>query len=1247
MANDRYTPSSGIERENGFMPIYDVLKDQAQARGYDFDNESRNWEREGEILETLITRGEATKEEEDEFRTGLQLGRYRARDQEVWGKHQDFALKAKDRQDFADETGLYPEEVEQIRSRDRGRMFSFSAGAANNVTLGNADNLAATANRVVGADSEINRIARKMKARGFKGDAEKAAAQLVRTDAVEDNPYSSMAGDIAGYFAPGAGIYMGAKTAGKGALQFVGRQSARSLPTGTTVGARSSRYAGVLTREATYGAIDGAIWGATVGMSDARARARWDENMKDPSLREEALSGAMWGAAFGGLLSPAYRTGRSAAISAKERNLSGFFSDQRMMPNTRKQELSRDILIQNGATFEDLKKVESHIQAGDWESAAKIVHDPAYKSAKLLYGRIKSAGGVDSLRQRIKDNEYVARDDVDHMLLELMGEGTPEIRRLGRSLTTVDGEAKEIAEEAYKKRDVGAPGRIKRALDAALEADGTTFYEDEAAARAFRREQSQPLYDAAYANELSEEAWEGVTKQGADGAPSITSLPAFGRAVKDAIGLGKNTARSQADLNAVAELEDLAAAIKADEDPAKISVRALQLLDQTLTKANKAAMKPDAPPEVLGSGNVQRRLRGATDESSGLNVPREFYKEAKDAETAFRESRKMASDSVDIETLEDRFEGRSDRVKRAVLLGFVRGLEDGLARSGSGRVALNKIFKTPRQRQKLERMADEVREASRAATKEAKDALDEAVAKNANNIPELRKRYNKVKDEQGAVTEKFRNLFGSDDVRGTGNKRRTLTGVLENEGTFAKNKNEMTGGSETAKRRKAVEEEELYATRAEQIVDTIFSPREGLKRISRAGTNRVFRSIIYDTHANKQLGEWLFGQASAERRKAAMRAKRKGEKYAPEDLATSNVERYNIILDRIQNMVKPAKRADDAGGRQSRRRFSARDSATEQGVATKAEAQKLAKEIADSGMSAEMKRNAAIGLVGMLSAGLLGQDAYADTGGEGEGAINMLPLLAAVGVAIFMRRGRARVGRNIDNVVSMGVGDDFDPETANKIRNTVKTINSNLRKAAAKRRGQEHFKAVGQRIKIAAEQAEQAAAATKRVDDKIEPDVETAQYYYDEPSFTQELTTFAFVSSPIWLLAAAMIKSWFDHQEHMEEWRFERDLEEMYEKLEQDYRIENGLPQREDLPTLKPSFTGIPSPDDVPRFIRGSDGQMKTNPEWQRAKEAQEEREKAGFGWDYEEEAADRTNDRPTRFAAQGQSTRVSTRRRS
>ena len=134
-----------IEGENGFVKMDDAIAGRAKAHGFDFDDESRDYEREGEILEELIRQGAATSDEQTEYRMGLQLGKFKPLDSERYGGIVFGAEQARREQKFIDQYGLNPGEVEQVRDVDRSRAGSLLASTTNNFTVGNADRIAAFA----------------------------------------------------------------------------------------------------------------------------------------------------------------------------------------------------------------------------------------------------------------------------------------------------------------------------------------------------------------------------------------------------------------------------------------------------------------------------------------------------------------------------------------------------------------------------------------------------------------------------------------------------------------------------------------------------------------------------------------------------------------------------------------------------------------------------------------------------------------------------------------------------------------------------------------------------------------------------------------------------------------------------------------------------------------------------------------------------------------------------------------------
>lgn len=172
------------------------------------------------------------------------------------------------------------------------KVGAFAAGVQNSSTFGLGDRI----NSGLRAAGDV--LTGRQREEGFD---HMAASRQERRELRQAAPKSAIAGDIAGYLAPGTAVFKGANAAVRSA--GLGRVTLQGA--GTT--ARLGRYGQRLAPLAIAGGVDGAVYGATAASANKEADLGRDLTARE-RLNETGLNAA-FGAAAPAVLSGVYRAG--------------------------------------------------------------------------------------------------------------------------------------------------------------------------------------------------------------------------------------------------------------------------------------------------------------------------------------------------------------------------------------------------------------------------------------------------------------------------------------------------------------------------------------------------------------------------------------------------------------------------------------------------------------------------------------------------------------------------------------------------------------------------------------------------------------------------------------------------------------------------------------------------------------------------------------------------------------------------
>ena len=481
----------------------------------------------------------------------------------------------------------------------------------------------------------------------------------------------------------------------------------------------------------------------------------------------------------------------------------------------------------------------------------------ASERAQAINLLLKKGLTAEHIEEMVNLYHYNGYSSVDEALLQLAN--NPKVDQLTVALGTVGGDAQETMRGWFQQQIASSPQRLQADLRKATGLDGSDFYDAQKKLKQRRVTEPGKSYDAAYAKEVSPETWEGQI------LPSILdydgAVESLTEAAARAAASGKPGTREAA--GELYRLADEVAAIKkAAVDagypgglvpagglaelsgktgsnlaaPGKVSTQALDQLDRVLGDKAKG-LTSGARPELAGTVlDTQGRIRGTggstgLDPETGLNVGRDLSAELKSAEKALDFGRKAFRSGTDVETLLEEFSKEmkrygvdgepNDTIKGALLLGWLRGAEDEVAKATNPGAVIRQLYGSARQREKLVAMMPKLEEAAGSGVK-------------------------------GDQTKRIRTLIGGERSDG-----RTMPSRFDREKNLLDWQNRTVGNSQTGQRVEAVAEQGGAQRRIEQAIDFVDTPRRMVVKGAKDIVRRSTMPAIYKPGVNKELGNIL------------------------------------------------------------------------------------------------------------------------------------------------------------------------------------------------------------------------------------------------------------------------------------------------------------------------------------------------------------------------------------------------------
>jgi GNAT superfamily N-acetyltransferase len=439
---------------------------------------------------------------------------------------------------------------------------------------------------------------------------------------------------------------------------------------------------------------------------------------------------------------------------------------------------------------------------------------------------LKRGFDPDEAEKMVKFLDYAGKSEVPEMLFQLM----PDLRKVDQltvALGTVGGDAQKALGDALGKQGRESPAILRNALRKAMGISGKDYYGMAKGLRADQLSKPKAGYEAAYAKEVTDDTWQNQI------LPALQTSPSARKAVSEAA----EYAADQGELGVAGQLAKLADALKRQgARPAKVSTQSLDYIDRMLGDMAQGIKQGSGRKELArGPISAQSRIRGdansGLDVETGLGDPRRLSGELKTAQEAMVFGRSAYRDGTDIETLLEEFAediakrgvdgAESEVINGALLMGWLRGAEDDIAKATNPQSVIRRMYGSERQRDKLLAMMPELADDAGAGFK-------------------------------GSNTKDVRALIGGKREDG-----RQMEGMIDRLRRLSGDYNRIIGNSQSAQRLSAVAEQGELSQKLNMALDALLSPAKAAVNVTKAGINYATRPGIYEPGVNRELGRLL------------------------------------------------------------------------------------------------------------------------------------------------------------------------------------------------------------------------------------------------------------------------------------------------------------------------------------------------------------------------------------------------------
>jgi hypothetical protein len=659
------------------------------------------------------------------------------------------------------------------------------------------------------------------------------------TQSLRDNPMSTRAGQVAALTA-GGGAQLGAKAVTV-APKLVSPAVASRFA-GPGLAAQTGRFAGRGAVLAGVGATENYAYNVLAEAPNQYMEA----GLPAPTVGErvdyagsQILSpGGLIAAGAGPVGSTLYRGGRAAVAGTKNLLTSGGRSA--LAPGA-------TAAAQGGTPIANLftpSNVQRNVAAITPTTPSKRGRTAREEAIDLLLAKGLDADQTEKLTRLLSYDNYTS---VDEMLFEL---ANADIDQLAVAAARVGGEAKKTFREAFRARAAEMPERIRVQLRDAMALSGDELEDFASQMAAKADEATADGYTAAYAQQVSDDTWAKMWDR-------LSVSPDTAAAISAGARLARNSYRGNpAQLEVARQLDELASALDSPGTvPPKLSTHALDYLDRGFGSLI-AGQKKNNPAFAASLIEIQKAVRSAgLDADTGLNVPRGVYSQYKAASRALDFGAKAAVRNVPLRELKKQFstslkdadevfedivgEGRSV-VDQALVMGWLRGVEDKIETATNPGSLIRDIYGSERQRAKLLEMMPQETDVMTAGLK----------ADQTKRIKAL------VGSELGAEDYKFGFTLGS-GARAEG--RAAVPSLFERQRQMLANQARVSGNSVTGEVTEAIAAQGGLARAADYAARAVMNPAEAAKNAAlwAVANAPVFRPAIFKPEVNRELGRIL------------------------------------------------------------------------------------------------------------------------------------------------------------------------------------------------------------------------------------------------------------------------------------------------------------------------------------------------------------------------------------------------------
>jgi hypothetical protein len=591
--------------------------------------------------------------------------------------------------------------------KDIGQGVAGLAGFADIATFGLSDEFAALAP-----------FERKLMETGSFKEAGQAFGEArqdykaLQSDATQQRPFSTRAGQTAALLAPGAkGYTMGMQVAPK-----LVPASVAAAVAGKSVPARLARYGGRGLAMTGLGVLDYGLYNfAAEAPNQARVAGTEMPGVGDrlQFAAEEAVKPTgIIAAAAPFAASLAYRGGRGL-VTAGKNTIEDTIAATRAAP--------RPEMMAQGVPLPELRFRGGSFTPTDVRARVDLnTPDPATGRTprQIAIDRLLDEGfKPDEAEKAVRLLSYDGRANVNEMLFEIEN----NLQEIGLAVGRINRPGRKVLEEEFKARNEGMFDEIRQAIRRAVGASGDDLEDFNETMAKKAKEQSADGYAAAYGKQVSDDTWQKITGLLGDTPDGLD-------AARKGAELARNSARRDpAKLEAARQLDELADILGSGGAPqTKLSTVALDFLDRGLRRKVDVAVRQGDNAYAGSLLDFRNALRGSgLDAETGLNIPRTIYAQYQAASKAAEFGEKAAGKAISLRQLKQQFlqaqraadqaledgigEG-SGIIDESLMMGWVRGTEDLIERADNPGTLIRQLYGSERQRQKMLDMLRELPE---------------------------------------------------------------------------------------------------------------------------------------------------------------------------------------------------------------------------------------------------------------------------------------------------------------------------------------------------------------------------------------------------------------------------------------------------------------------------------------------------------------------------------------------------------